>query len=183
MKRIVLVYGLLAGAVMSAFMTLGVYLCSTGIIDFGKGEVLGYSSMFLAFLLIFFGIRSYRDHASGGTVSFGRALGVGLLIVAVSSLVYVATWLVIYYNFTPDFPNKMAAAYTAEMRDKGKSEAEIAAKKKEWDQMIELYKNPFVNAAVTFLEPLPVGLIATLLSAAILRRKPGGAAPLAAVTA
>ena len=31
--------------------------------------------------------------------------------------------------------------------------------------------NPFINAAMTFVEPFPVGLIITLISALILRRK------------
>jgi hypothetical protein len=35
----------------------------------------------------------------------------------------------------------------------------------------QLYQNPLVNMAYTFMEPLPVGLILTLISAAILRRK------------
>jgi hypothetical protein len=35
----------------------------------------------------------------------------------------------------------------------------------------ELYQNPLVNMAYTFIEPLPVGLLMTLISAAILRRK------------
>ena len=35
----------------------------------------------------------------------------------------------------------------------------------------QLYQNPFVNMAYTFMEPLPVGFIITFISAAILRRK------------
>jgi hypothetical protein len=44
----------------------------------------------------------------------------------------------------------------------------------------QLYQNPLVNMAYTFIEPLPVGLLITLISAAVLRRKasvesaPGG---------
>ena len=35
----------------------------------------------------------------------------------------------------------------------------------------KLYANPFVNVAFTFVEPFPVGLLMTLISAVILRRK------------
>jgi hypothetical protein len=35
----------------------------------------------------------------------------------------------------------------------------------------ELYKNPFFNAAMTLIEPLPVGLVIALVSAAVLRRR------------
>jgi hypothetical protein len=36
---------------------------------------------------------------------------------------------------------------------------------------MEMYKNPIVNIALTFIEPFPVGLLFTLASAGILRRK------------
>ena len=35
----------------------------------------------------------------------------------------------------------------------------------------EMYKNPLVNIALTFLEPLPVGLVFTLVTAGVLSRK------------
>jgi hypothetical protein len=36
----------------------------------------------------------------------------------------------------------------------------------------ELYKNPFFNALLTFIHPFPIGLVITLISALVLRRKP-----------
>ena len=39
------------------------------------------------------------------------------------------------------------------------------------EHMQQSYQNPLVNIAYTFIEPLPVGLIITLISAAMLRRK------------
>jgi hypothetical protein len=36
----------------------------------------------------------------------------------------------------------------------------------------ESYENPLFNAAMTFIEPFPVGLAITLISGAVLRRKP-----------
>jgi len=35
-----------------------------------------------------------------------------------------------------------------------------------------MLNNPLINAALTFTEPFPIGLIITLISAAILRKKP-----------
>jgi hypothetical protein len=45
------------------------------------------------------------------------------------------------------------------------------------------YNNPLFNAAITFMEVFPVGLILSLVSAAILRRKPPQEAPAEAVPA
>ena len=58
------------------------------------------------------------------------------------------------------------------MHEKGASAAEIAAMEKEMATFKENYKNPLFNVGMTFLEVFPVGLIMTLVSAAILRRKP-----------
>jgi hypothetical protein len=57
------------------------------------------------------------------------------------------------------------------VRNSGGGEAAVQAKLQEMKKMMALYENPFFNAAITFLEPLPPGLIMTLLSALILRKK------------
>jgi hypothetical protein len=38
------------------------------------------------------------------------------------------------------------------------------------------YNNPLYNSMMTFIEPFPVGLVITLLSAAVLKRRVAGAA-------
>ena len=104
-------------------------------------------------------------------MSFGRAFAVGALIVAVSSLCYVATWEVIYFKIAPDFSTKFAAYSLQKAKESGASAAEIQRKTVEVQQFNERYKNPVFNSAVTFLEPLPVGLVIALVSAGVLRRK------------
>ena len=84
---------------------------------------------------------------------------------------YVASWEIIYFKFMPDFGEKYAARTIEVMREKGATEAAMAAKKKELEKMKVMYANPLINAAVSFTEPFPVGLIVTLVSAAILRRR------------
>ena len=168
MKRTVWTFGLISGAILSAMMAAT--LPFQDAIGYDRGAVIGYTTMVLASLLIFFGIRSYRDQV-GGTVSFGRALAVGALITAISSMCYVATWEVIYYKFTPGFVEKMQAHTIEKAKAEGQSQAAIDKQVADMKKFAELYKNPFINSAVTFLEPLPVGLIMTLVSAGILSRK------------
>lgn len=177
MKRIVLTFGLIAGVILSAMMMLAIRFKDA--IGFDRGEIVGYTTMVLAFLLIFFGVRSYRDNVAGGTVRFGRAFAVGALIGAVASLCYVATWEVIYFNFNvgPEYIAKYQAHVLEKARASGESEEAIAKKKSELDRYAKLYDNPAINAAVTFLEPLPVALIIALASAGVLsRRRKGGVA-------
>ncbi|MCY7387019.1 MAG: DUF4199 domain-containing protein [Burkholderiales bacterium] len=169
MQKIVLTFGLIAGAILSAMMLMTVPFMDK--IGFDKGEVIGYTTMLLAFLMVFFGVRSYRDNVAGGKVKFGRAFLVGLMITLVASTCYVATWQVVYYKVAPDFGEKYAAYVVAKAKKAGATEAQIAAQKKEVDGFMEMYKNPLVNIAITFLEPLPVGLLFTLVTAVVLSRK------------
>ena len=170
MKKIVLTFGLISGAIMSLMMLI--ILPFHEAIGFGTGAlILGYATMVAASLLIYFGVRTYRDNVAGGTVSFGRALGVGLLIGSIASVCYVATWEVIYFRFHSDYLVKYQAYALEQARAEGASDAELAKQKAELDKWAQLYRNPAINAAVTFLEPLPVVVIFALVSAGILSRR------------
>ena len=169
MKKTVLTFGLISGAILSAMML--VTLPFQDRIGFDSGAVIGYTTMVLAFLLIFFGVRSYRDNVAGGTVRFGRAFLVGALIAAVASLCYVATWEVIYFKLAPDFATKYQAHVLEKARAEGQDEQALARKKADMDEFKEFYDNPAANAAITFLEPLPVALVLTLVSAGVLSRR------------
>jgi hypothetical protein len=169
MKKTVLTFGLISGAIMMLLMFVTMAFINR--IGFDKGEIVGYTGIVLAFLLIFFGIRSYRENIGGGTVSFGRAFAVGILIALIASVFYVIAWEIIYFNFMHDFVDKYAAHMVEQVRASGASAETIQAKLQEMKKFREMYENPFFNAAITFTEPFPVGLIITLISAAILRKK------------
>ncbi len=169
MRKIVLTYGLIAGAMLSVMMLATLPFMDQ--IGFDRGMIVGYTSMVMAFLMIYFGVRSYRDNVLDGQISFGRALKTGLLIMVVASVCYVATWELVYYRLAPDFGDKYAAHVIEKARAAGASEAEVAAKTTEMAEFKEMYKNPLVNIGFTFLEPLPVGLLFSLLSAAVHSRK------------
>jgi hypothetical protein len=169
MKRIVLTFGLIAGALVSAMMVANAAFIDQ--IGFDRGEVIGYTTMVLAFLMVFFGIRSYRDHVAGGSIRFGKAFTVGILIALIASACYVVTWLVIYYQVAPDFVDRYAAHAVEKARQLGATQQQLAAKAAEMARFRELYRNPFINAGITFMEIFPIGLVMTLVSAGILRRK------------
>jgi len=170
MRKIVLTFGLIAGAILSAMMLLALLFKDQ--IGFGdKGLIVGYTSMVLAFLMVFVGVKSYRDNVAGGQVTFGRAFKVGLLIAAVGSICYVATWQLVFYKLAPDYLDRYAAYAVEKARSSGASEAEIAATTTKMAEFKEMYRNPLVNIALTLLEPLPVGIVFTLVTAGVLSRK------------
>jgi hypothetical protein len=168
MKRIVWRFGLISGAVMAAFMIATVpFVGNHGVADM----IVGYAGMVAAFLLVYFGVRTYRDTVLGGTINFWRAFSAGILIAAISSLCYVATWEVIYYKFMPDFYTKYGQSVVERARKSGKSEAEVAKVQADMDTMAKRVQNPLFVTIATFGEPFPVGFIFALVSAGVLRRK------------
>lgn len=171
MKRIVLTFGLIAGVILSVMMLITLPFHEQ--IGFDKGYIIGYTTMVLAFLMIFMGVKTYRDTVSGGKVTFGQAFKVGLLIMLVASACYVATWEFIYYKFTPDYLDKYAEYSLDKLKQSGASAEQVAAKAEEMAKFKVMYQNPLVNIAFTLLEPLPVGLLFTLIAAAVLSRKRG----------
>lgn len=169
MKKTVLTFGLISGALSAALMLSTALLLDR--IGFDKGVIVGYTGIVLSFLLVFFGIRSYRENVGAGQITFGRALSVGLLITLISSLCYVVTWEIVYFKLMPGFAEKYTAYMVEQIRASGASQQVIDAKLQEMNSMKALYDNPLFNAAITFLEPFPIGLIISLISAAILRRR------------
>jgi hypothetical protein len=169
MKKTVLTFGLLSGVVSALMMATTVLFIDR--IGFDKGVIVGYTAIVLSLLFVYFGIRSYRDNHLGGKISFGRAFGVGLLITLISCVFYVVAWEIEYFTFFSDFPEKYAAYAMEQARAAGATEATLAAKSAEMADMKRMMDSPVIGPLLVLLEPLPVGLLVTAISAAVLRKK------------
>jgi hypothetical protein len=169
MKKTILTFGLISGGIMATMMVI------TGLIGknmgFDKAEILGYSTMVLAGIMIFVGVKSYRDNTNGGFITFGKAFKISMLIVVVSSMIYVATWMILFNTIFKDFMEQYGAAMVEKAKASGLSAEQLAAKKEEMLKFKEMYKNPFFRAAITFMEPLPVGVIMSLIASFVLKKK------------
>jgi hypothetical protein len=168
MRKTILKFGFISGGILAAFMagTLP-FLEQVG----DLGLVLGYTSMVLAFLMVYFGVRSYRDTEGAGQITFGRAFTVGIMISLIACVCYVATWEVIYYRVMPDFADKYAARVLESAKAKGATPQELEKRRVELDQFKTNYKKPLYNVAMTFAEPFPVALVITLVCSGLLSRR------------
>lgn len=168
MKKTVWTFGLISGAIMAVMMWLTIPFIE----NFGdNAELLGYTTMIVAFLMVYFGIRSYRDTVLAGVIGFGRAFKVGILIALLASTCYVASWQVMYHTVASDFIEKYSAQVIEKARKEGASDAAIKLQQVEMAKFAEAYKNPLVNVAMTYLEVFPVGLVMVLVGAGILSRR------------
>lgn len=172
MRKIVITYGLISGAILTAFFLLGILLWSNGIISFDNGEYFGYASMLVSLSTIFFGIKSFRDNQNGKSIGFWKGAQVGILISVLASLIYAAGWEgYLLAHRENSFMEAYSEHYIGKLKEKGASQEEIDKTTKEMDSIQEMYKNPLIRFGMTLMEILPVAIIVTLLSAAILRKK------------
>lgn len=168
MGKTTLIYGALAGIITTGLMYA---LSWTGDMDFGEGEVFGYASMVIGMAMIFFGIKHYRDKQLDGRISFGKAFLQGLYMTFIAGVIYVLGWEYYYNTSASDFMVQYSEYIIEQAQQDGASAGEIAAKKEEMAAMQEWYAIWYFRCAMTLAEILPVGLIFSLGSALVLKRK------------
>lgn len=174
MTKTILIFGLIAGVLLAAISWIIYSLCFNGFITFDNSTYIGYAGMLIVFSMVYFGIKSYRDNSTGGSLTFWKGVQVGLLIALVASVIHAAGWHV-YNVVNPDFKdffvdkyaeyklNDLSAPYDHDAR---------AAIDREIEMLRTVYENPVLDFLVSGLMMLPPALIVTLLSAAMLRKKP-----------
>jgi hypothetical protein len=175
MQKTILIFGLISGTIMAFFVFFIYWLHEQGIITMDKGELVGYTAMVVALSIVFFGIKSYRDNQGRGSIKFWKAVQIGLLISLIASVMYGGA-AVLHGIIFPGWGDKHMAQYAEyqmeNLRKSGATQEQLDEKRKEMDYMLSVLKNPllfFLLAVI--LEIMPVGVIITFISAAILRKK------------
>jgi hypothetical protein len=173
-KKVIFVFGPIAGIIVFVLAMIIMALCKGEIINFDNGDFFGYSAMVIALSMVFFGVKSYRDNYLKGVITFWKALWTGLLI----SLVASVTWSVlseIHYQIAPEaneqFMNKYCDYQVEKLKSSGATQLEIDAQITEIEQMRELHKNPLIRFLMTVALLMPVGIVIPIICAAILRKK------------
>lgn len=167
MTRIILIFGVAAGLIVAVPMCLLVANAEPG--SAATSHFTGYLIMLLALSLVFLGVKRLRDRELGGVIRFVPALLVGLGISAVASMIYVIGWEITLAVTDFAFIDSYSNAAVEAARTKGQTAAEIEALIAQMAEFREQYANPFFRLPVTFIEIFPVGLLVSLISAALLR--------------
>jgi hypothetical protein len=163
MKNNILKNGILGGIIVSIVM-IAMLFYMKAYPDRQPNSIIGFSSMFLAFIFVILGIKQERTN-NNGVITFGKAFLTGFAITFVISTLYVMVWLVIYYNFFPDFMEKYS-----EMVLKNTKPEDLAAKTTEMKQMAAWYKSPLMIILLTYMEVFPIGIVVSLVGALFLKK-------------
>ncbi|HEY0105710.1 MAG TPA: DUF4199 domain-containing protein [Rhizomicrobium sp.] len=168
MLRRIVVYGLIAGVIVAIPTSLLPVLLK-GFPPQSYGMVVGYASMLIAFSTIFLAIKRQRDVAGGGVIGFFPALALGLGISIVAGIIYVLAWELAMAATHMDFAGDYARAIIAHAKAKGVTGPALAKLVAEMAQFKRDYANPLYRFAMTFVEIFPVGVLVSVISAALLR--------------
>lgn len=164
MKNNVLKNGLLGGlAVSSVMLALTMYMKYHP--QYEPSTFLGFLSIILANVFVVLGILQQR-RANSDSITLGKAFQTGLLISLITSTMYVVVWLIIYYNFFPDFMERYGdlAIKKAKPEDLAKTTTEI-------NQMKEWYKSPILVILLTYMEVFPAGIVVSFIASLALKKK------------
>lgn len=170
MKRVIIVFGIIAGLLVAGLMYLTMPIGKEKM-DFELGEKLGYLSMLISLSIIFFGVRIQRDRYEGGSIGFGKGFMTGLYITLIASVIYAIGWEIYYRTAAPDFMDVYIRHYLEQLQADGTPAEETRQKTEQMNKMKEWYKNPLVRFGFTLMEILPVGLVISVVSALVLRRR------------
>lgn len=164
MNNIIVKNGLLGSSIVSAMLVImTMYMKANP--EKEVSMMIGFAVMLLAFFFVVAGIKQERE-ANNGVISFGKAFLTGFWITFIISTIYVLVWLIILYNFFPNFME-----HYANMAIEKASPDEVAKVTEEMNTYKEMYKNPVMVILLTYMEILPLGIVFSLISALILKKK------------
>ena len=167
MLRIISLYGVIAGLIVGGEMLAMMYLV-TGELPFPYGHIIGYTTMLIALSAVFVGIKRRRDIDLGGVIGFLPALGLGLGISFVASIIYTLAWELSLAMSHVDFMAGYTKMVVAQAKAKGASAAAIAKLTADMDRLRIQYANPLHRMPETFAEIFPVGVLVSVVSAGLL---------------
>lgn len=123
-------------------------------IDYSTQEVVGYLTIIVSLIFVFFGIKHFRDKENNGALSFGKGMTIGLLISMITALGIAIADLIYTTAINPDFLEEYKSAMDAQG----------------YEGEIPDYSSGFM-AFIMFITVLIIGLIISLISSLILQRK------------
>ncbi len=168
MLRKILVFGTYAGLIVGSIL----FGTTVGFKDHPPlelGMVIGYASMLIALSMVFVGVKRHRDIDRGGVIRFWPAFGMGLAISIVAGVFYVLAWEAAVAVTGMDFGSVYANILIEQQKAQGMSGEALAKFVADMEQFQRDYANPFYRMPMTFTEIFPVGVLVSLISAALLR--------------
>ena len=170
MKKTALRFGLYGVYTILALCLISWLLKESDPENYEVREILGWAGIVLSVSFVFWGLKYYRDKENGGRLGFGEGLKLGLLIVLFPAFLFgiynVLYVMVLDPGFLDEYYN-----YKVSQLNSNLSAPELQDRIKEIKDTKQMFTNPLVQFIVMFLSVFFIGLIVTVISTLILKRK------------
>ena len=168
MKKTVIRFGLFSLLTAAVVFLLALVIGKE--FSYSVQEAIGYLTMVVSLVFVFFGIRHYRDKVNEGKVSFGKALLIGLLISLFAGIGFGIVDYIYTTVINPDFATEYLNTMVAEMKETLPAE-KFETEKAALEEQMEQYGGSGFMAFIMFATVSMIGLVISLISALILQRK------------
>jgi len=163
MKRIVVRYGLYGALVEVAFFFVSLVIAGVTKANYEVLKINCYPAIVVSLSFTY-----YRDHFNNGTISFNKALKLGMLIVLIPAACFAFSDTIYDTILDPNFYDRVEADKIRTL-GQGVFAGDLSAKVVMIKNQINFYKNPVVNFAAMFITVSFFGLVITVFSALRLR--------------
>jgi len=154
-------------------ITVGLVFQLTGVTDptqqYSTGNMvsglISYAIMIAAGILT---VKQYRDESLNGSISFGKAFGTSMLVMAIIAVIQ-AVWTIVYMEFiNPDLIKEIMEAQMDKMIEEGQvTEEQLEAS----SGMMGFFTNSWFIAGASLFGTLFMGLILSLVVALITKKE------------
>ena len=147
--------------------TLILYSALLYFADQTLNKSLGYLSMVIYILFIYLGIRSYRNNYLNGFISYGQALGSGVLISLYAAILSAAFAYFLYSVIDPGLIQKLLNMSEQQLIDRGMTDDQIQMAMK----VTSKFMNPLFLTISSLFSGVFFGFIISLLEAIFLKNE------------
>jgi hypothetical protein len=144
-----------------------VYTMIMYFLDMTFNQTLGYLFLVVQIILLFFLVKSYRDNYLHGFITYGQAVGAGVIIILYSAILTAIFTYVLYAIIDPGLTAKKMAFMEELMLKKGTPQASVDA----FMAMQEKLQKPIIQAPLSILGSMFGGTILSLIIAIFVRKE------------
>jgi len=158
-----------------ANLTNGVIFALIGIVyslviyflDLSFNKIQGWIFIVIQIIILYFLVKSYRDNYKSGMITYGQAVGAGVIIFLYYAIIMALFTYILYTVIDPDLIDKQLAFAEEEMLKRGLPEASVEAGMKVQSKMMK----PGIMAPLSIFGSMFQGLIMSLIVAAFVRKE------------
>ncbi len=154
-------YGIIYGLITVVFSVL------TYMFDLTFKTWIIWPSLLLGVVVLFFLLRSYRDHYNNGYISYGKSVGAGVIISIYAAIISAIYIYVLYTFIDPGLMDKSMAVAEAKMLEKGLPEAAIERAMEMQSKMMK----PWFTSLMGIFNSVIYGLILSLIVSLFVMKK------------